>query len=164
MIQFFSKKKKGFTLIELLVVIAVIGMLAGIVLVSFGPTRAKARDTKRQVDLREIMIAMEMCYGNSNCGLGLDQYPATAGGITQIDTDGDPLYLSPVSCDPSGCTVGYNWTDNSGAPSYRYYCVYAKLETEANTWFCASNKGLHKKTFAGYTPINTDCCGVNVTQ
>lgn len=154
MIQFFSKKEKGFTLIELLVVIAVIGMLAGIILVSFGPTRAKARDARRQSDLRQISTAMEMCYGDSNCGPGLDQYPSTGTGITKIDTDGDPLYLSPVSAE-------YNWTAN--APSYKYYCVYVKLESEAN-WICASNKGLHKKTSAGYTPINTDCCGVDITK
>lgn len=131
-------------------VIAVIGMLAGIVLVSFGPTRAKARDTRRQSDLRQIMTAMEMCYGDSNCGPGLDQYPSTGTGITKIDADGDPLYLSPVSAE-------YNWTDN--APSYKYFCVYAKLETEANTWFCASNKGLNKGTSL---PSNDNCCGVDL--
>ena len=35
--------KKGFTLIELLVVIAIIGILSGVVLVSLGPTRTKAK-------------------------------------------------------------------------------------------------------------------------
>lgn len=55
----FSRKQKGFTLIELLVVIAVIGMLASIVLVSLGPTRAKARDAKRITEVRQMGLALE---------------------------------------------------------------------------------------------------------
>ena len=159
----FTKKYRGFTLIELLVVIAIIGMLASIVLVSMGPARKKARDARRMSDLRQIISGMEMCYDDPACA-GTDRYIATTAGIntvTQIDTDGTPLYLS-VPCDPSGCTVGYNWTAN--ASPYQYYCVYTKLEVEADTWFCASNKGVMKKTLAGYTPSNSDCCGVNVTQ
>lgn len=157
-------RKKGFTLIELLVVIAVIGMLSSIVLVSMGGARKKARDARRQSDLRQISSAMELCYDDPNCA-GPDRYIATSAGVntvTQIDTDGTPLYLK-VPCDPSGCSVGYRWTDNSAAPAYQYYCVFAQSESEANTWYCASNKGVMKKTASGYTPSNTDCCGVNVT-
>lgn len=51
--------KKGFTLVELLVVIALIGMLSSIVLVSLGPTRAKARDGKRISEVRQMALALE---------------------------------------------------------------------------------------------------------
>jgi len=56
------RKDKSFTLIELLVVIAVIGMLSSIVLVSLRPARAKARDTKRLADLRQIVTALQLYY------------------------------------------------------------------------------------------------------
>src|SRR3990167_2423648 len=41
----------GFTLIELLVVITIIGILAGLILVSFSSAQAPARDSSRKSDL-----------------------------------------------------------------------------------------------------------------
>ncbi len=171
MLRTINKQKKGFTLIELLVVIAIIGLLSSIVLVALGPARQKARDARRQSDIRQISLAMEMCYDDINCA-GPNRYPAviTAGvnAVTQIDLDGTPLYLT-VPCDPSGCATGYNWTNNNVSP-YQYYCAYAKLEALANTYACASNKGVMMNTsttFNGCTPTsapcNANCCGVNVT-
>ena len=162
MLQFFTKKRgeKGFNLIELLVVIAVIGMLASIVLVSLGPVRKKGRDARRMSDIRQINLAMEMCYPDSACG-GLERYLATTAGANTVTAIG--TYMPSVPKDPLDTSPQqYTWTDN--ASPYQYYCVYVKLEAEDDTWFCASNKGAMKKTLAGYTPSNSDCCGVNVTQ
>lgn len=163
MLKLIKKKKRGFTLVELLVVIAIIGLLSSIVLVSLGPARQKARDARRESDIRQISLAMELCYDDVNC-VGANRYPAITAGantITRIDpTDGTPLYLT-VPCDPSGCTVGYNWAAN--ASPYQYYCAYVKLEALVNTYVCASNKGVMTKTAASYTPSNIDCCGVNAT-
>jgi len=162
MMNFFAKKKRGFTLIELLVVIAIIGLLASTVLVSLSPARAKARDAKRMSDINSISLAMEMCYDDATCA-GTYRYPATTAGantVSQIDTDRTPLYLI-VPTDPLNISPQqYTWTANLFP--FQYYCVYVKLEVEPNTWFCASNRGVTKKTLAGYTPSNTDCCGVNV--
>ena len=55
-------KNKGFTLIELLVVIAIIGLLSSIVLVSMKGVRAKARDAKRQSDMRQLTTALQLYY------------------------------------------------------------------------------------------------------
>jgi prepilin-type N-terminal cleavage/methylation domain-containing protein len=57
--------KKGFTLIELLVVIAIIGLLASVVLVSLNTARAKARDAKRQAELNQVQLAIEMYYNQT---------------------------------------------------------------------------------------------------
>jgi len=60
-----NKNKKGFTLIELLVVVAIIGLLASIILASLSTARAKARDTKRLTELKQLQTAMEL-YRSDN--------------------------------------------------------------------------------------------------
>jgi len=164
MLQIFRKNKKGFTLIELLVVIAVIGLLSSIVLVSMGPARKKAKDTKRMTDLKQISSAMELCYGEPICNGGQDRYIATTAGVNAVTAIG--TFMPKVPCDPLGCGAGYTWTANAPSPSYKYYCAYSKLEAEtADTFFCASNKGVMKYTYTpGSVPSNISCCNVNVTQ
>ncbi len=54
------KKEKGFTLIELLVVIAIIGLLSTLAVVGLGRARLKARDAKRQSDIRVLQTAIEL--------------------------------------------------------------------------------------------------------
>ncbi|MFH1792077.1 MAG: type II secretion system protein [Patescibacteria group bacterium] len=58
--------KKGFTLIELLVVISIIGVLAALALVSFGPSQKQARDTQRKSDLKQYQTALENFANNNN--------------------------------------------------------------------------------------------------
>jgi len=162
MLQIFRKNKKGFTLIELLVVIAVIGLLSSIVLVSMSPARKKAKDTRRMTDLKQISSAMELCYGEPTCAGGQDRYIATTAGANTVTSIG--IFMPKVPCDPLGCSAGYNWTTN--VLPYKYYCAYSKLESEtADTFFCASNKGVMKYTYTpGSVPSNISCCNVNVTQ
>lgn len=66
--------KKGFTLIELLIVIAIIGLLSSIMIVSLKNVRAKARDTRRITDLRQLQTALELFYHTHG------RYPITGGG------------------------------------------------------------------------------------
>lgn len=54
--------KKGFTLIELMVVMAIMGVLSTIVLGSVSNHRAKARDTKRRMELKQINLAINLFY------------------------------------------------------------------------------------------------------
>lgn len=55
-----KKKLSGFTLIELLVVIAIIGLLATIVMVGLNSARVKARNTRRNSDIKQLQTAFNM--------------------------------------------------------------------------------------------------------
>jgi len=148
--QLFAKKKKkglalskskGFTLIELLVVIAIIGILAGIVLVSMGGARAKARDAKRQADMRQLISAQEMYMGDT------EKYLQNASGACTITGTGCypaaiSTYMVKTPSDPtnSGAYV-YKGVDNSG--NDQAFCYYAKLESgpDAGKFYTATQGG-----------------------
>jgi len=56
--------KRGFTLVEILVVIFIIGLLSTIAAGVFGRARAKARDSVRVSDVRQLSQALELYYND----------------------------------------------------------------------------------------------------
>jgi len=117
----FIKNKSGFTLIELLVVIAIIGLLSSIVLTSLNSARAKARDAKRQSELKQLQLTLELFYdSNGSYPLGCWNY---------YEKDGDnyipglaPTFISKLPIDSlqgQNCPGGIG--DNSNWRTY-YYC------------------------------------------
>lgn len=65
-------RSSGFTLIELLVVVAIIGLLSSVVLASLNNARAKAKDTRRVADLKQMQLALELYHSDNNA------YPVAA--------------------------------------------------------------------------------------
>ncbi len=146
-----SSQKKGFTLIELLVVIAIIGTLSGVVLVSLGDARSKARDATRQSDMRQVVSAMQMYYG---------KYEEYVRQEAQDRINGTPdidIYLQVLHdprCKVGACMEGFSdyvmrrndlpaFCDTSyfNADSYQYYCVYAALENTVSP--CATGQAAY---------------------
>jgi len=141
-----------------LVVIAVIGILAGMVLVSMNGARLKARDTRREADMRQLISAQELYYNSNNAYLTcsttggdcigkINNYPAAIG-----------TYLTPTPIDPSndGSVCGTNYTycgfDNT-VDFGTDFCYFAKLE--GGGYYIASSNGNYLKSSA---PIDLGNC------
>lgn len=139
---FKNKGEYGFTLIELLVVIAIIGILSGIVLVSLGGARSQARDARRMSDLRQLISAMEMYYGD------IESYLTAVPPAAGLPAIGNYL---PAIDDPQAPTKHYTWLANDGSiatgcTTGQYYCAYATLEKKSSVvgqtiYFASSERG-----------------------
>lgn len=122
---------KGFTLIELLTVIAIIGILTGLLSVSFLGVRARGRDVQRKGDIKSIQSALEL-YRSDN-----DFYP-TSSPITPCGPTATPwssgtsttVYLQKIPCDPSTNAAYYYYSYNNGTSYILTSCLENKNDKD----------------------------------
>ncbi len=117
----FKNSQKGFTLIELLVVIAIIGILSSVVLASMNTARKKARDARRQADLRSLQLALEQYYDSNSA------YPVATTEGTVSSTLGGLVsggMITALPSDPSSSQSYYYKSATAGAE----YCLGANME------------------------------------
>ncbi|MEI7890336.1 MAG: prepilin-type N-terminal cleavage/methylation domain-containing protein [bacterium] len=89
--------KKGFTLIELLIVIAIIGILAGVVLVSTTSARSKANIAAFKSEVKSAVSALSIACDADF--LDVANYPATANHAAAVIVAGDN---TSDACGPGG--------------------------------------------------------------
>jgi general secretion pathway protein G len=140
--------KKGFTLVELLVVIAIIGLLSTLAVVALGTTRAKARDSKRLSDIKQVQTALEMFYTDNSL------YPSGDGITLGV---GSAACLNADGFGAAGCTNAYmgQVPEDPGTGSYIYtlsgttYTITGSLEGKVNNLegtFTATPSGITSAT------------------
>lgn len=124
--------RKGFTLIEILIVVAIIAILAGAVLVGFGPAQRQGRDARRVQDLQRVQGALELYYnkcghypGDSSCGRVA---VANWAGLSTVITGSSLGINQALPNDPSsGATYSYGADGN-----FASYVLGAALEDANN--------------------------------
>ena len=92
-------QKHGFTIVELLVTIVVIGILAGITIISYNGISQRSRDSRRDSDVSQLKIAIEKYHSENST------YPSVCSNDDQ-DCSVDALktslapYLKSIPHDP----------------------------------------------------------------
>jgi type II secretion system protein G len=114
---------RGFTLVEMLVVITIIGILSSVVMTSLNSSRAKARDSKRVGDIKQIQLALAL-YQDAN-----SQYPDTLDKLTG--------YMPNIPTDPSN-QASYAYAYRTEGSKRIDYHLGASLEANSPAFQDAS--------------------------
>lgn len=104
-----------------------------------GATIPKSRDSRRESDIRQINIAMDMYYDDNGKYVQSETLPNNIGD-----------YLNPVPKDPTDIPCSYQWISNMNNP--QKYCVWTCLPD--GNFIVANEIGV---TTVNKTPTSLDC-------
>ena len=141
----FSLKKKndqrGFTIVELLIVIVVIGILAALVVTTYGGIQAKGRDSQRQSDLSALQTQIEAFYATNN------YYPALVDVNSETWRSTNMKSLDKAAIADPGDPSDYNLSGTAASESNQK--VYGYVTKNAAGTVC--------------TTLSTDCVSYELT-
>ena len=124
-----SQNNKGFTIVELLIVIVVIGILAALVVTTYGGIQAKARNGKRSTDIQVIQTQIEAFYSQSGYYPSLTDLNSKAWRTTNMKSLDKVALTDPSApCDPDVST-----TCVAAAPAAK---IYSYAVTDASLAAC----------------------------
>lgn len=108
-------KQSGFTIVELLIVIVVIGILAALVVTTYAGIQSKARNSKRQTDIKAIQTQVEAFFANNN------YYPSYANlSSTSWLTSNMKSLDQEALHDPSASGTAITLSQTAGSKVYQY--------------------------------------------
>ncbi len=121
------RRRNGFTFIEILVVVVIIGVLAGIMSVSYVSAGKFTRDSRRKKDLANVRAALELYKVQNGEYPDSSTCPGGAGWTwpgcvsPQWIPGLDDEYMSELPTDPKGGTTAFIANDSTGGtPRYTY--------------------------------------------
>ena len=126
--------KKAFTLLEILVVIGIIAILVSLGFASYSTVQKKARDAKRQGDLKAAQQTLEQCYSVNSF-----QYPIISGSPGTIT----------ATCPAPNTSITFTLTDPIDSGTYRYtvtsstttdYTITADIESSTTDFSVTSQQ------------------------
>jgi prepilin-type N-terminal cleavage/methylation domain-containing protein len=118
-----KKRNQGFTIVELLIVIVVIGILALLVITTYSGIQQKARNSKRQTDVKSLQTQIEAYFSENG------HYPSLAdmNSSTWLSTNMKSLDKGALT-DPSNP----NSSTLVAAPAAKSY-AYAVKQSDGTT-------------------------------
>jgi prepilin-type N-terminal cleavage/methylation domain-containing protein len=150
-----KKRSQGFTIVELLIVIVVIGILALLVITTYSGIQAKARNAKRQSDIKALQTQLEAFFSqngyypsltdmNSGSWLGTNMKSLDQNALTDPSNTSQSKTLVAT---PTAKSYSYAVTNSSGSScesddtTCAQYTLTAEYEGTVNgsTTFSATN-------------------------
>jgi len=118
-----KNNKSGFTVVEILVVISIIGLLSATILVGLGGLRAKGRDSRRILDLRQVQTSLELYFSKEG------NYPMNVTDWSDLERQlqYEEIGVSRIARDPSNSSQEYFYGSTGNK-----YVLGAYLEEESS--------------------------------
>lgn len=119
------KRNQGFTIVELLIVIVVIGILALLVITTYSGIQAKARNSKRQSDIKSLQTQLEAFFSQNGYYPSLTDMNSGSWLTTNMKSLDQNSLIDPSNATQSKTLV------NSTTPSKQY--GYAVTDSSGNS-------------------------------